>query len=100
MVCLLSWMADSRRQRFCQWRTAVLPKARSTASRKLATASLCWEQAHLLRSTNIQADEAAYVSSVRGNPNGLTADDFVRPPMGSPRDHRTAHQAPSGREPK
>ena len=28
----LSWMADSRRLRFCQWRTAVLPKGRYTAS--------------------------------------------------------------------
>ena len=52
-------MADSRRPRFRQWRTAVLPEARSTASRKLAAASSCWEQAHLLRSTNIQADEAS-----------------------------------------
>ena len=32
---------------------------RSTASRKLAAASSCWEQAHLSLSTNIRADEAS-----------------------------------------
>ena len=57
-VYQFSWMADSRRLRFCQWRMAILPEARSTTLRKLAAASLRWEQAHLLRSTNIQADEA------------------------------------------
>ena len=55
----LSRMADSRRLCFCQWRTAVLPEARPTASRKLIAASSCWEQAHLSLSTNIQADEAS-----------------------------------------
>ena len=58
-VYQLSWMADSRRLRFCQWRTAVLPKARSTALCKLAAASSCWEQAHVSLSTSIQADEAS-----------------------------------------
>ena len=52
-------MADSCRLRFRQWRTAILPKARSTASRKLAAASSCWEQAHVSLSTNIQAHEAS-----------------------------------------
>ena len=55
----LSWMADSRRLRFRQWRTAVLPEARSTVSRKLAVASSCWEQAHVSLSTGIQAEEAS-----------------------------------------
>ena len=58
-VYQLSWLADSRRLRFCQWRIAVLPKAQSMASRKLAAASSCWEQAHLSLSTNIQVDEAS-----------------------------------------
>ena len=52
-------MADSRRLHFRQWRTAVLPEARSTALRKLAAASSCWEQAHASLSTSIQADEAS-----------------------------------------
>ena len=55
----LSWRADSRRLRFRQWRTAVLLKARSTVSRKLAVASSCWEQAHVSLSTGIQAEEAS-----------------------------------------
>ena len=55
----LSWMADSRRPHFRQWRTAVLPEARSTVSRKLAAASSCWEQAHVSLSTSIQAEEAS-----------------------------------------
>ena len=55
----LSSMADSRQLRFRQWRTAILPEARSTTSRKLAAASLCWEQVHLSMSTTIQADEAS-----------------------------------------
>ena len=59
MVYQLSLMADSRRLRFRRWRTVVLPEARSTASRKLAAASSCWEQAHVLLSTSIQADEAS-----------------------------------------
>ena len=58
-VYQLSWTADSRRLRFRQWRTAVLPEARSTASRKLAAASSCWEHAHVSLSTIIQADEAS-----------------------------------------
>ena len=45
--------------RFRQWRTAVLPEAQSTALRKLAAASSCWEQAHVWLSTSIQADEAS-----------------------------------------
>ena len=52
-------MADSRRLRFHQWHTAVLPEARSTASHKLAAASSCWEQAHVSLSTSIQAEEAS-----------------------------------------
>ena len=44
---------------FRQWRTVVLPEARSTASRKLTAASSCWEQAHVSLSTNIQADDAS-----------------------------------------
>ena len=55
----MSWMADSRRLRFRQWRTAVLPEARSTVSRKVAVASSCWEQAHVSLSTGIQAEEAS-----------------------------------------
>ena len=55
----LSWMADSRRLRFRQWRTAVLLEARSTVSRKLAVASSCWKQAHVSLSTGIQAEEAS-----------------------------------------
>ena len=42
---------------------------------------------------------AAYVPSARGDPYGLTADDFVGPPMGPLRGHRTAHEALAGREP-
>ena len=101
-VYQLSWMADSRRLRFRQWRTVVLPEARSTALRKLAAASSCWEQAHVSLSTNIQADEASarrYVSSARSDPYVLTADDFVGPPMGHPRGRCTAHEAHEGREP-
>ena len=55
----LSWMADSRRLRFRQWRTAVLPEALSAASRKLTAAFSCWGQAHISLSTNIQADDAS-----------------------------------------
>ena len=40
-VYQMSWMADSRRLRFRQWRTAVLPEVWSTTSRKLAAASSC-----------------------------------------------------------
>ena len=58
-VYQLSSIADSRRLRFRHWRTAILPEKRSTASRKLAAVSSCWEQAHFLWSTNIQADEAS-----------------------------------------
>ena len=42
---------------------------------------------------------AAYVPSARSDPYGLTADDFVGPPMGHPRGHCTAHEALAGREP-
>ena len=55
----LSWVADSRRLRFRQWRTAALSEARSTVSRKLAAASSCWEQAHVSLCTSIQAEEAS-----------------------------------------
>ena len=58
-VYRLSWFADSRRLRFRQWRMTILPEARSMASRKLAAASVCWEQAHLVLSADIQANEAS-----------------------------------------
>ena len=63
----LTWMADSRRLHFRRWHMAVLLEARSTASRKLAAASVRWEQANVLWSTNILADEAPdrwYMSQV------------------------------------
>ena len=58
-VYRMSWMADSRRPHFRQWRTVVLPEAWSTVSRKLAAACSCWERAHLSLSTTIQAEEAS-----------------------------------------
>ena len=99
----LSWMADSRRLRVRQWRTAVLPEARSTVSRKLAAASSCWEQAHVSLSTSIQAEEASewrHMSQVNAvTLTALAADDFVGPPMAHLRRHRTGHEALAGREP-
>ena len=58
-VYQLSSMADSRRLRFRQWRTVVLPEARSTLLRKVAAASSCCEHAHASLSSSIQADEAS-----------------------------------------
>ena len=40
-----------------QWRMAGCLDARSTATRKLAVASLCWQHIHSLRSFDIQAKE-------------------------------------------
>ena len=94
-VYQLSWMADSRRLRFRQWRTAVLPERWSTALRKLAAASSCWEQAHVSLSTSIQADEASawrHMSQV----HAVTLTALRRTTLS---DHCTAHEALAGREP-
>ena len=80
----LYWMADSRRLRFRQWRTAILPEARFTALRKLAAASSCWEQAHVWLSTSIQADEASewrHMSQV----HALTLTALRRTTLSDPR---------------
>ena len=52
-VCRRSWLADCHHQ----WRMAAYLDVRSTAASKLAVASLCWQQIHLLWSADIQAQE-------------------------------------------
>ena len=82
---------DSRRMHLRRWRTAVLPEARSRALRKLAAASSCLEQAHVSLYTFVRM--ATCVSSARGDPYGLTADDFIGPPMQHRTGHGTRHEA-------
>ena len=101
-VYQLSWMADSRRLRFRQWRTAVLPEVRSTALRKLAAASSCWE-AHDSQSASIQADKACawrHMSQV----HAVTLTPLRRTTLSDPHwdirgGHCTTHETLVGREP-
>ena len=102
-VYQLSWMVDSRRLRFRQWRTAVLLEAQSTALRKLAAASSCWEHAHVLLSTSIQADEASarrHMSQVHVvTLTALRRTTLLNPRWDNPRGHSIAHEVLAGREP-
>ena len=77
-------MADSCLLRFRQWRTAVLPEARSTASRMLAAASLCWEHSHVSLTTIIQAEQESewrHMSQV----HAMTLTALRRPTLSDPR---------------